>query len=153
MQSSSNHRLPFTPLSGASHSQLPQLSASGLARLTESYKGGNEDELYDPENPGDASDDEENLVIDDQKQESESVHHDSEDTSCFIQDESVKDSTNSSQKGKYDSHSATGEVGSVNKKMKIQIKSSLLEKVDDGSIGNRNANSGSPKKKKLIKDM
>lgn len=152
VQSSSNNRLPFTPLSSASHSQLPQLSASGLARLTESYKGGNEDELYDPENPGDASDDEENLVIDDQKQDSESIHH-SEETNCSIQDESVKDSTNSSEKGNYDSHSTTGEVGSFNKKIKIQIKNSLLEKIDDGSIGNRSSNSGSPKKKKLIKDI
>merc|ERR1712129_195114 len=65
-----NSNMPYTPLAGLGPSQLPQLSASGLARLTESYKGDN-NELYDPENPGDGSDEEENLVIDDQKEDTE----------------------------------------------------------------------------------
>ena len=66
--------MPYTPLAGLGPSQLPQLSASGLARLTESYKGESND-LYDPENPGDASDEEENLVIDDQKEDAATCHN------------------------------------------------------------------------------
>eukprot|EP00090_Calanus_glacialis_P044296 TRINITY_DN7890_c0_g1_i1.p1 TRINITY_DN7890_c0_g1~~TRINITY_DN7890_c0_g1_i1.p1 ORF type:complete len:1656 (-),score=536.89 TRINITY_DN7890_c0_g1_i1:497-5410(-) len=156
---SSNSNMPYTPLAGLGPSQLPQLSASGLARLTESYKGESND-LYDPENPGDASDEEENLVIDDQKEDAENTPV-PEDASTFSlsQEDPMKDTdavsdTEIPQLDSGNEANPADNSDSANK-IKIQIKttSGTLGKPVSKTPEKASSSEGSPKKKSIIKDI
>jgi len=166
-----NSNMPYTPLAGLGPSQLPQLSASGLARLTESYKGDNND-LYDPENPGDGSDEEENLVIDDQKEDTEVAPLPEETSSSLPQEDPMKDTdaisdTEIPHPISGDEAETSNNSDSTAGKIKFQIKTTsdslgkILPKSAEKSpspkspktSSSKSSKASSPKKKSVIKDI
>merc|ERR1712142_945601 len=149
--------MPYTPLPLLGQAHPPQLSASGLARLTESYKGDSND-LYDPENPGDGSDDEENLVIDDQKEDTENTSFPEEVPAANLQEKEPKDtdaeiplchsnegSSNTASNIKIMIKTTSSTIGAS----KLHKKSPSPESLETGpsNIG------GNQKKKSIIKDI